>query len=162
MTSQPIISTQCEVIDTNAPWRQPRIWREKKEFIYAHCVDITDPNSVSLPGQIPTVVNLQVQFADNDTELAYKEHIDTLIMELPDYCQNRQQVLHKCVEIKGKPKLFFQVNMSLKYALSIFPFSLLTLPVFYLMLTSGLLSKISNNLTIRKEITSNNNLQIFL
>ena len=142
----------------------PRIWQETKVFEYAHCIDISDRNSLSFTDYTVTKINLQIRFADKDTERAYEEHVDTLLKELPDYCKNGEKIVHKCIELAGKPKTFLLIRKQeiLKYALSIFPVSLVTLPVFYLMLISGFLHKVSYKFNIQKEITSNNDLQIII
>jgi len=163
----PVVSTYIEVFDGNVQWRylqKPTIWRETKDFEYAHCIDITDRNAMNFSKHFATKINLQVQFADNETEHAYKEHVDVLLNELPDYCRNGEATAQKRVEIPGKSKtgLLIRGKEILKYALSIFPLSLVTLPVFYVMITSGLLCKLCHKFTIKKEITSKRNLKIMI
>jgi len=167
VSSLPVISTYCKVLDVNASYRCLRnpkiIWRETKVFQYAHCIDITDSNYADLSKHFLTKIDYQVRFADNDTEHAYKEHVDVLLKELPEYCKNGEKVTQKVVQVsqESKPLFLMRRQETLKLALSIFPFSLLTLPVFYFMLKSGFLCKLSSKFFIKKEVTSNNNMQIY-
>jgi len=164
----PVVSTYCEVLEVNASCRyllNPKIiWRETKIFEYAHCMDITDSDSVEFSKRFITMIDYEIRFADNNTERAYKEHVDVLLEELPDYCKNGEKITQKIVEISrnSKPPLLMRKKETLRHALSIFPISLLTLPVFYFMLKSGFIYKLSSKFIIKKEVTSNNNLEVIL
>ena len=111
--TKPTIETYCEVYDTNVPWyrRKQIIWRETKAFEFVHWVDCTDPN-INLEN--PSLVNFKIDFADDETERAYQNHVQQMINELPEYCQNAERMIKTIKKINGKEhnSLLFKDNES--------------------------------------------------
>ena len=109
---KPVLETYCEVFEGKyAPWLEcvsrDTIWREKKSFEYTHWIDATDETAIeSMKGFKFLLFDFEVRFADNTTERAYDQYLQTLTKELPAHCLDRnittKNIISVCREKKGK------------------------------------------------------------
>jgi len=135
-TTKPAIVTHCTVYETNVPWYRQKqvIWRETKHFEFAHWVDVTDPN-MNLDYHSFLTASFEIDFADDETERAYQEHVKEMLEDLPEYCQNAEKVIKTIKVVGGKKQILYQttrVKAVLLTLLVTIPVSFVTLPLLYL------------------------------
>jgi len=163
LKKKPTIETYCEVYDTNVPWYRQKqiIWRETKAFEFSHWVDVTDPN-MNLDCHSFLTVNFEVDFADDETERAYQEHVKEMLEELPEYCRNADKVIKTIKKVGGKEQMFYQEQRMIMVIFFVtLPFAFVLLPLIYMMYRKGNFDKLCKRVTIKK-LVSNANIELFL
>jgi len=163
IVTKPTIVTICEVYNTNVPWYQRKqiIWREKKPFKFSHWLDVTDPD-VNLDYYLFLTVDFEINFADDETERAYHEHVKEMLEELPEYCRNADKVIKTIKKVGGKEQMFYQEQRMIMVIFFVtLPFAFVLLPLIYMMYRKGNFDKLCKRVTIKK-LVSNANIELFL
>ena len=107
LSRKPEIVTICEVSERTSSWSPMKtnkevIWRENKTFEFQHWIDLTDTNLVQKYSKGQFVrIDFEIDFDDLETEQAYEEHVQTLLNELPEFCQNGDIVLKRIERLEG-------------------------------------------------------------
>ena len=106
ISARPKIITYLEVIEPKTFfWSSKQvIWREEKTFEYQHWIDLTNRTKIEdCRDALVLKIDFDIQFDDKETEELYREHVQTLLDELPEYCKNATKVF---VSVLGITLLF--------------------------------------------------------
>ena len=104
---KPEIVTECIVSEPTSSWllktNKEVIWRENKTCEFQHWIDLTDRNLVQKYSKEQFVrIDFEIDFDDLETEQSYEKHVQTLLNELPEFCQNGDIVFNRIVKMDGK------------------------------------------------------------
>jgi len=157
LKKKPTIETYCEVYDTNVPWYRQKqiIWRETKAFEFSHWVDVTDPN-MNLDCHSFLTVNFEVDFADDETERAYQEHVKEMLEELPEYCRKAEKLVKIIKKVDTNKQTFYRQMAIMKLVSIIVMVSVSSSFLIYFVFRKKLLKRFWKRVTIKKLVTSKN------
>ena len=102
ISTRPEIITYLEVIEPKPFfWSSKQvIWREEKTFEYQHWIDLTNKTKIADCRDAWILrVDFDIQFDDKETEELYREQVQTLINELPEYCKNATKITKTIMKI---------------------------------------------------------------
>ena len=154
--TKPTIETYCEVYDTNVPWyrRKQIIWRETKPFEFAYWIDVSGPDTSMEPRRhLMVTYDFKIDFADDETEKKFEEHVKEMLEELPEYCRNAERVVKIIKKVGEKEHIFYHETTRIKFGFMIFmfPISIFTL---YFMFQKEIYKMFWKRVTIKKLISN--------
>jgi len=156
-TTKPAIVTHCTVYETNVPWYRQKqvIWRETKHFEFAHWVDVTDPN-MNLDYHSFLTASFEIDFADDETERAYQEHVKEMLEELPEYCRKAEKLVKIIKKVDTNKQTFYRQMAIMKLVSIIVMVSVSSSFLIYFVFRKKLLKRFWKRVTIKKLVTSKN------
>ena len=86
---KPKMQTLCKVWDPNN--RKQTIWNETKDFPFNYWVDVSDLSLIPTEAAELLIVDVEVEFADEETEVMYQEHERRMVDSLPEHSQNERK-----------------------------------------------------------------------
>ena len=102
-------------------------------------------------------INFEINFADEEIEKAYQQHVKEMLEELPEYCRNAKKMTRIIKKVDGKEHITYTPNITKRcFGLLQILIAFVAFPFIYLLYRKGIFDRHWKKVTIKKLVSNAN------